>query len=319
MTRLDRMTAPVIQGGMGIGISMGSLAGAVAAEGGMGVISTANIGFREEDFWEHPRQACERVLRQEIRKAKKIAGGRGLLAINAMVVTTNYDQAVTAACEEGIDAVISGAGVPLSLPEITKGFDVMIAPIVSSAKAARTICNVWKKRYDRQPDFLVIEGCEAGGHLGFTRAEAEEGTAKGLEEILAEVRNVTEVPIFVAGGIFDRADVERMLALGARGVQMATRFIATRECDATQGFKDMILQAKAEDVTILKSPVGMPGRGLKTPLIDRVEQREETSSEARPEPKPNGCIRCISTCRPDETPYCINQALIDGFYGRQET
>ena len=313
---LDRLEAPIIQGGMGIGISMGGLAGAVAAEGGMGVISTANIGFREPDFRENPRAAHVRALRQEIRRARRIAGGRGLLAVNAMVVTTNYEEAVRTACEEGIDAVISGAGVPLGLPEIAAGYDVMLAPVVSSARAARTICSVWKKRHGRLPDFLVIEGCQAGGHLGFSQEEAERDTAKPLEAILAEVLTVPDVlenfiPVFTAGGVFDREDLKRMVALGARGVQMATRFIATEECDASQAFKDVVLAASSKDVTVLKSPVGMPGRGLKTPLIEKVARGQRIP--------PVRCIRCISTCKPDETAYCINQALIDAFYGNYET
>lgn len=312
--KLSWLTAPVIQGGMGIGISMGGLAGAVAAEGGMGVISTANIGFREPDFWTNPYEANDRALRREIRKAREISGGRGLLAINAMVVTTNYGDVIRTACEEGIDAIISGAGVPLSLPEHVKDFDVMIAPIVSSGKSARVLMGAWKKRYDRRPDFIVVEGCEAGGHLGFTREEAERGTAKSLDHILSDVLAVAggpgtedSIPVFCAGGVFDREDLVRLLNAGAAGVQMATRFIAAEECDASEGFKEALLRAAAEDVTILRSPVGMPGRGLSSPLVQKVAAGDRIL--------PKKCIGCIATCKPAETPYCINQALINAFYG----
>ncbi len=313
---LGQLTVPLIQGGMGIGISMGSLAGAVAREGGMGVISTANIGFQEEDFWENPREANRRALIKEIRKAKEIAQGKGLLAINAMVVTTNYAQAIKTACEEGIDAIISGAGVPMSLPEHIKGFDVLIAPMVSSGKAAKTICNVWSKRFQRLPDFIVIEGSKAGGHLGFSQDEAEKGTAKPLIDILKEVKDsvsgfISSMPIYVAGGIFEKADIKKMLDAGAAGIQMATRFIATKECDASQRFKDILINAKAEDAHILKSPVGMPGRGLSTPLVEKVKGGERVA--------PKRCIDCIVTCNPATTPYCINQALIDAFYGKYES
>ncbi|MBQ8563887.1 MAG: nitronate monooxygenase [Firmicutes bacterium] len=319
--KLGRMKVPIIQGGMGIGISMGNLAGAVAAEGGMGVISTANIGFREPDFWQNPMEANVRALRTEIRKAREIAGGRGLIAVNTMVVTRQYEEMVRTACEEGIDAIISGAGVPLALPEHTKDFDVMIAPIVSSGKSARVLMNAWQKRHNRKPDFIVIEGCKAGGHLGFSREEAEAGTAKPLKEILAEVLQMMaaaaeqdgtsavgrSIPVFVAGCIYDRQDLQDMLNAGAAGVQMATRFMVTEECDASEGFKNIMVQAKPEDVTILKSPVGMPGRGLATPLTETVAEGGRF--------KPQRCIRCIVTCNPAETPYCISRALIDAFHG----
>ncbi len=314
---LGKMTVPIIQGGMGIGLSMGSLAGAVAKEGGMGVVSTANIGFQEEDVWTNPQDAHERALRKEIQKAKEIAGGAGMVAINAMVVTTNYARAIKAACEEGIDAIISGAGVPLALPEYVKDFaNVLIAPIVSSGKAAKTICSVWKKRYDRLPDFIVIEGSEAGGHLGFSHEEAENKTAKPLIEILADVKDVivsfgVNIPIFVAGSVFNKEEIRKMIEAGAAGVQMATRFIATKECDATDELKEVIVNSKPEDVVITQSPVGMPGRALLTPLIEKVKSGERVP--------PKHCIRCISTCNPAETSYCINQALIDAFYGKYET
>lgn len=313
----ERMTVPVIQGGMGIGVSMGSLAGAVAAAGGMGVISTANIGFRETDFWQNPREADKRALIKEIEKAKEIAQGKGLLAINAMVVTTNYEEAVKTACEAGIDAVISGAGVPLSLPEYVKGYEgVMAAPIVSSAKAARVICSAWQKRFGKTPDFIVVEGSLAGGHLGFSQEEAEQGTAMNLDSIVKEVLAVVddlgkEIPVFGAGGVFSAKEAARLLAIGCSGVQIATPFIATKECDASQAFKEIIIKAQDEEAVILKSPVGMPGRGLKTPLIERVRAGERVP--------PKRCIRCITTCDPQTTPYCINQALIDGFYGKYET
>ena len=169
MKTLEKLDFPIIQGGMGIGISLGGLAGAVAREGGMGVISTANIGFREPDFWENPREADKRALEKEIKKARSIAGGKGLLAINAMVATTGFGELVRKAVSCGIDAVISGAGLPLELPELTKGSDVLIAPVVSSGRAAKMLKKIWEKRHGRRPDFFVVEGSQAGGHLGFDR------------------------------------------------------------------------------------------------------------------------------------------------------
>lgn len=310
MKILDKLTAPIIQGGMGVGISMGSLAGAVAACGGMGVISTANIGFREADFWENPEEANRRVLKAEIAKARTLSGGRGLLAVNAMVATTGFADLVKTACKCGIDAVISGAGLPLSLPELTKGFDVMIAPIVSGGRAAKTVLAIWKKRHGRRADFIVVEGSKAGGHLGFTKEEAE-GGAKPLKELVADVVcEAGDIPVFAAGSVFDGDDMKEVKAAGAAGVQIGTRFIATRECDASQKFKDVILAASKDDVMILKSPVGMPGRGLRTPLLKRVAAGERV--------RPERCVGCIHTCQPDKTPYCINKALIEGYYGNYE-
>ncbi|WP_251616287.1 NAD(P)H-dependent flavin oxidoreductase [Senimuribacter intestinalis] len=310
MKTLDRLAVPIIQGGMGVGISMGGLAGAVAACGGMGVISTVNIGFREADFWKSPEKANRRALQAEIAKARQIAKGKGIIAVNAMVATTGFADLVKTACKSGIDAVISGAGLPLSLPELTKGFDVMIAPIVSGGRAAKTILSMWQKRHNRKADFIVVEGSRAGGHLGFTREEAA-GSAKPLPQLICEVvREAGDIPIFAAGSIFDRTDMQEVKSQGASGVQIATRFIATEECDASRGFKDVIVRANAEDVMILQSPVGMPGRGLKTPLMKRVAAGERFA--------PKQCIRCIHSCDPAKTPYCINQALIKGYYGNYE-
>lgn len=311
MNRLDKLSVPVIQGGMGVGISLGGLAGAVAACGGMGVISTANIGFREPDFYENTDEADRRALIREIRKAREIAGGKGLIAINAMVATTRYASMVRTACEAGIDAVISGAGLPLALPSLTKGFDVMIAPIVSGGRAAKSLLSLWQKRHGRRADFVVVEGSRAGGHLGFRPEELASGRARPLPELVREVCAAAPgVPVFAAGSVFDGADMAAVKAAGARGVQIATRFIACRECDASQGFKDVILAAGAEDVMILQSPVGMPGRGLRTPLMEQVAAGKRLL--------PKKCVRCIKTCDPQTTPYCINRALTAAFNGNYE-
>lgn len=311
MKTLDKLTYPIIQGGMGVGISMGGLAGAVAKEGGMGVISTANIGFREPDFWENTEEANRRALKAEIAKAREISGGKGMIAINAMVATTGFADMVKTACECGIDAVISGAGLPLELPALVDGADVLIAPIVSSGRAAKTLIKMWDKRHGHKPDFIVVESSQAGGHLGFDQSELEAGTAKPLMDIVSEVcAEAGEIPVFAAGGVFDSSDIKAAMVAGAFGVQIGTRFIATEECDATQGFKDVILNASEEDVMILKSPVGMPGRGLRTPLMEKAMAGERTA--------PEKCVRCIHTCKPAETPYCINRALIAGFNGNYE-
>lgn len=329
------LRVPILQGGMGIGISLGGLAGSVAHEGAMGCISTAMPGYQELGCENDAESANLMALRREIRKAQALRDGRdpdsaetaqtvsgksgGLIAINAMVVTRQYRASIRAAVEEGIDAVISGAGLPLELPEIVGDSDVLIAPIVSSGRAADLILRTWKKRYNRTADFIVIEGCEAGGHLGFTREELENGTCRTLDEILPEVLEKVRpyaaqyghpIPVFVAGGVFDGKDAAHFEALGAAGVQIATRFIATPECDASQGYKDVILKAKGEDARIIKSPVGLPGRAICTPLIEKVSAGERI--------KPKHCYGCITTCRPAETPYCISRALAEAARGNLE-
>ncbi len=166
------LPVPILQGGMGVGVSLGGLAGAVAACGGMGCISTADAGYREPDFARDPAAANHRALTAEIQKAKAIAGGMGLVAINAMVATRDYADAIRTAVAAGVDAVVSGAGLPLELPGIVGTGEVAIAPIVSSARAAKLILRRWAKGFDRTADFVVIEGCKAGGHLGFAEADA---------------------------------------------------------------------------------------------------------------------------------------------------
>lgn len=311
MKNLNKLEIPLIQGGMGVGISMGSLAGAVASQGGMGVISTACIGFREADFRRNPKEAGKRALKKEIDKARKIAKGKGLIAINAMVATSDFEAMVKTACECNIDAVISGAGLPLILPKIAERYDVLLAPIVSGAKAASMIKRVWKKHYDYEPDFFICENSQAGGHLGFSEEDALSCTPTDsliqLEGVIAEAG---DIPVFSAGGIFDAEDIHKRMELGAKGVQIGTRFIACKECDATPEFKDIILNAKDEDICVLKSPVGMPGRGLRTPLIEKIEQVGKQ--------KPEICLGCIKTCKPMETPYCISHALIEAYYGNRQ-
>ena len=311
MKSLDKLEIPLIQGGMGVGISMGNLAGSVALQGGMGVISTAFIGFRENDFYKNPLAASKRALKKEIEKAREISRGNGILAINAMVATTHFEEMVKTACECKIDAIISGAGLPLSLPKITQGFDVLLAPIVSSKKAASLLKKVWNKNYNKNPDFFVCEGSLAGGHLGFTNDEAMKNTRQdSINQLKEVVDEAKDIPVFSAGGIFNSNDIKETLEVGAWGVQLGSRFIACQECDASQGFKNVILKAKDEDVMVIKSPVGMPGRALHTPFMDKV------SKNGRIPPK--NCMNCIKTCNPKETPYCISKALIEAFYGNEE-
>lgn len=285
------LPVPILQGGMGVGVSLGGLAGAVAACGGMGCISTADAGYREPDFARDPAAANRRALAAEVQRAKRLAGGRGLVAVNAMVATRDYAQAVAAAVEAGADAVISGAGLPLELPALVAPGKAAIAPIVSGARAARLILRRWADRFDRCPDFVVLEGCEAGGHLGFGEEELENGSCPTLEQalpaLLAELRPYEarfrrRIPVFAAGGIYTGADIARCVRLGAAGAQLATRFIPTYECDASQGYKDVLLHARQEDLRIIHSPVGMPARALNTPLVQKLASGERFAPGTAP-------------------------------------
>jgi nitronate monooxygenase len=313
MTRIGtkQLEIPIIQGGMGIGISLGGLAGAVAACGGMGCISTAVPGFDEPDFRRDPAEANRRALAREIRRAKAISGGRGLVAVNAMVATSQYDDAITTAVAAGADAVISGAGLPSALPAIAGDADIALAPIVSGGRAARAICRLWDRHHGVIPDFVVLEGPMAGGHLGFSPEVLKAKPLPRLDDLLAEVMSALlpfeqrygrAIPVFVAGGVYDGADMAHYTRLGAAGVQIGTRFIATEECDASPVFKQMMVDAREEDIILVKSPVGMPGRALATPLMARVAEGGRV--------RPKRCIHCLTPCNPADTPYCISGALI---------
>ena len=313
------LQVPILQGGMGVGVSLGGLAGAVAGCGGMGCISTADAGYREPDFAKDPAAANHRALTAEVQKAKQLAKGRGLVAINAMVATQDYADAIRTAVKAGVDAVVSGAGLPLELPGIVGDADVAIAPIVSSARAAKLILRRWAKAFDRTADFVVIEGCKAGGHLGFAEEDLLAHRCQTLDQILPEVlqelRPYEEqfghrIPVFVAGGVYTGADMAHYTAMGAAGVQLATRFITTYECDAAPAYKEVLLHAAAEDVRIIHSPVGMPGRALNTPLVQALAEGRRFA--------PRRCARCLKTCDPATVPYCITHALIEAVKGNVE-
>ena len=269
------LQVPILQGGMGVGVSLGGLAGAVAACGGMGCISTADAGYREPDFARDPASANHRALTAEIRKAKQIANGAGMVAINAMVATQDYAAAIRTAVEAGVDAVVSGAGLPLELPGLVNTMEVAIAPIVSSGRAAKLILRRWAKGFDRTADFVVIEGCKAGGHLGFHREQLEiftdETYAQEVKKILTVVREIEadshkNIPVVLAGGIYDRADMDRALALGVDGVQMGTRFVTAKESIVHENYKQKVIKAKDIDSEVTGMSTGHPIRVLRNKM-----------------------------------------------------
>ena len=308
---------PVIQGGMGIGVSRSRLAGAVAAEGGIGVISAAQIGYDSPLFREKPEAANLLTLPLEIRKAKAAAGGKGAVAVNIMSVTQLYGEYVRVAAGAGADAVISGAGLPAALPKYVEGTDVKIAPVVSSEKAAELLLRMWDRKYHRTADFLIMESPYSGGHQGFTREQLSDlpHTFSRFEEEVRhtvrtkqyyELRYGKKIPLFVAGGVFTAEDTVHALELGADGIQAGTRFIPTEECDASMAYKQAFINAKEEDVVIIDSPVGMPGRAIKNPFVDRMLQGRE---------KIDWCYNCLKICDPKTAKYCISQALINAVRG----
>lgn len=309
---------PIIQGGMGVGVSLHKLAGTVSKEGGIGIISTADIGYKEEDFEKNPNEANLRAIGKEIKLAREIAGEDKILGVNIMVALKNYAEIVKECVKQKIDLIISGAGIPKDLPEYVKNTETKIAPIVSSLRCCKLIVKHWMTKYNYVPDMIVIEGTEAGGHLGFKLEELEENNKPKLEDItvdvvnyIKEVENETgkSIPVISAGGIWDSKDIKKFLNLGASGVQMATRFVATNECDASIEFKKAYINAKKDDIKIIKSPVGMPGRAIYNKFIESTEKEKC---------KIKRCYNCIKTCDIKTTPYCITKALINAVKGNMD-
>ena len=321
--KIGDITAPVpiIQGGMGVGISLSGLASAVANEGGIGVIAGAMIGMNKPNICTDPVEADTSALREEIRAAR--AKTDGLLGVNIMVALNNFSQLVQTSLQEQIDFIFSGAGLPLDLPKYwreacdaaNKELRTKLAPIVSSARAATIISRKWMSRFGYMPDAFVLEGPKAGGHLGF-KPEDLSDPGHDLDHVLPEVLEAVKpmedevgraVPVIAAGGIFSGFDIRKYLGMGAAGVQMGTRFVATHECDADIRFKEAFVNAKAEDVTIIKSPVGMPGRAINNAFLESV------TAGLR---KPFKCIfQCIKSCEVEKSPYCIAAALLNAKRG----
>src|SRR5664280_963032 len=311
------IAVPVIQGGMGVGISLSGLAAAVANEGGVGVISSAGLGLLYRDFSENFLEASIFGLKEEIRKAREKT--LGVIGVNVMVAMTNYVDMIKTAISEKIDIIIAGAGLPLDLPSfLKKGSITKLIPIVSSARATKIICEKWKANYDYLPDAIIVEGPKAGGHLGFKEEQIGDNDyslEKLVPEIVNELKPFEEkynqsIPLIAAGGIYTGEDIRNIFDLGASGVQMATRFVTTDECDASLAFKQAYIDAGEKDIEIIKSPVGMPGRAIFSNFIQKVR-------DGRKQPKK--CpFKCIKTCDITKSPYCIIIALINALKGNFE-
>jgi nitronate monooxygenase len=320
---------PIVQGGMGLGISWDQLAGNVSLEGGLGVISSVGTGvYHDREFADkllkdsRPSEAdnfyCAKALKAIFENARKICGDRPL-ACNVLYASVDYDRIVKDACEAGADMIITGAGLPLTMPEAAKDYpDVALIPIVSTAKALRILCRRWKKTHNRLPDAVIVEGPLSGGHQGFKYEDCflpENQLEVILPPVVEEAKNWGSMPVIAAGGVWDHDDIARMMELGADAVQMGTRFIGTKECDAHDNFKQVILDAKEEDIKLLKSPVGYPARGVRTNLQTMIE--ENTAPKI-------ACIsNCVAPCHRGEEAkvvgYCIADRLSDAYDGLIDT
>ena len=305
---------PIIQGGMGVGISLSGLAVAVANEGGVGVISCAGLGLLYKDRAKDYLQASIEGLKEEIRKAKEAT--KGVIGVNIMGALTNFDDMVRTSISEKVDIIFAGAGLPLNLPGfLKKDSTTKLVPIVSSGKAAKILCLKWKANYDYLPDAFVVEGPKAGGHLGFKREQIFDENYS-LEEIVPDVVNEVrffeekykiKIPVIAAGGLHDGADIYNIMQKGARGVQLGTRFVTTYECDASDTFKQTYIDSKESEIGIIQSPVGMPGRAIGNAFLDKVKQGLKM---------PKTCpFKCIKTCDISSSPYCIITALFNAAKG----
>lgn len=312
---------PIIQGGMGVGVSLSKLAASVANQGGIGVISSVALGMLYPEKGNNFREANQNALRDEIRKAKKLSNG--IIGLNIMIAVSDFDELSKIAIEENVDILFMGAGLPIKLPKnvtLEEFVDchTKAGVIVSSARATKIIFKTWSKKFKHIPDIVVIEGPKAGGHLGFSVEQLEDENYQ-LEKIFPEVQKIVkkfadeynkEIPIVVAGGIFDGKDICKMIKLGANGVQMGTRFVATDECEADQSFKEAYINCKKEDVEIIKSPVGLPGRAITNNFLRSVKAGTG---------KPFKCMwKCLKTCDYRTAPYCIADALTNAQKGMLE-
>lgn len=306
---------PIVQGGMGVGVSLNGLASAVANEGGIGVISAAGLGLLYSEHKGTYNEKCIYGLREEIRKARTKTGG--IIGVNIMVALSNFADMARTAIAEKADVIFSGAGLPLDLPSyLDKNSHTMLVPIVSSARAARVLCDKWKNNFNYLPDAIVVEGPKAGGHLGFKTDQINDENYS-LEHLIPEIVEVAKsyaaeknIPVIAAGGISTGEDIARFLKLGASAVQMGSIFVPTNECDASNEFKEVYINSHAEDVRIIQSPVGMPGRAFDGEFIHNVAEGKE---------KPSCCsFHCIKTCDYTKSPYCIIKALYNAAKGNMK-
>ena len=317
---------PIIQGGMGVGLSWDKLAGSVSKHGCLGVVSSVGTGYYQDKKYttklinNRPQGAknfySKDALTEIIKNAKEIANNNPI-AVNILYAGNNYGDTVKDAIDAGADIIITGAGLPINMPEFDKENKVALVPIISSHRALKIICKKWQKLYNRLPDAVILEGPLSGGHQGFTYEQCSQDEFQLeniLPPVLEEAKKWNDIPVIVAGGIWDKNDIDKFINMGASGVQMATRFIATNECDASDILKETLIKAKKEDIELLKSPVGYPARGVRTNLLNIVDKREG--------PKISCISNCVFPCKQGveakEVGYCIADRLSDAYLGDKE-
>jgi len=306
---------PIIQGGMGVRVSMSSLAAAVANCGGGGTIASVGLPPDTEENRADVPKSCREHLQKEIRLARKLSDGA--IGVNIMVALSNYEDMVRATVKENVDYIISGAGLPISLPEFAEGSSVKLIPLIASARGAKLLLKTWKRRYNRFPDAFVVEGPLSGGHIAgysleelkslrdkITREPLLENTVREVLSLTAEYEKEygVSIPVIAAGGIFDGKDVAKFLKMGAAGVQIGTRFVATHECSVSDEFKQLYVRANEDDLVFIQSPVGMPAKVIRTKFLDEILRGEKKEFDCN--------YRCLRTCDPNTVQYCIAKALI---------
>ncbi len=302
---------PILQGGMGVRVSKASLASAVSSTGALGFIASVGLGDEKKSEQSYIKSSAD-ALRSEIKKVQE----KSLpLGVNIMAALSNFKSLVEVCAEEKVDVISSGAGLPMRLPEyVGTNSSINLAPIVSSGRAAGIICKTWVKRYARLPDALIVEGPLAGGHLGFNLDDLN--GKNSLKRLLNEVLEVAsvfkkphskQIPVIAAGGVFNGKDIAKFLRTGASGVQMSTRFVATHECDVDPAYKETYLKAKKEDIVIISSPVGLPGRVINNKFVEKIISGKKIKFRCP--------YRCLKSCIPAEVNYCIADALINASKG----
>lgn len=313
-----KVKLPIVQGGMGVAVSLSELASAVANEGGIGVISAAGIGMTEPGYMKKFHEANKRALRKEIRKARNKTSG--VLGVNIMMALTDHEELIRISIEEKIDIIFIGAGLPLKIPTILaeaglNGHHTKLVPKISSAKAANLIFRYWANKFNFVPDAVVVEGPMAGGHLGFKKENLEDNRVplhKLVEETVAVIRPFENtfgkaIPVIAGGGLQTGKDIYDIMQAGAKGVKIGTRFVTTHECDASVEYKESYIAANKKDIVIIDSPVGLPGRVVKNNFVQQIMDGEA---------KPFKCPwKCLSACNYKEAPFCIAQALYNSATG----
>ncbi len=315
-----RARLPIIQGGMGVGISLSGLASAVANEGGIGVIAAVGMAMLKDKLEESYKKTNINELKKEIRKARQMTDG--IIGVNIMVALTDFENLVRASFEEEVDIVFLGAGLPLRVPqiiapEVINNGKTRVGVIVSSGRATNIIFRSWAK-HGCVPDAVVVEGPKAGGHLGFKDVQITDDKYR-LEYLIPDVIEAVKpyeerfgkaIPVIAGGGVYTGEDIYKYLSMGAKGIQMATRFVPTFECDASMEFKEAYVNAKEDDLVIIESPVGLPGRAINNDFLRDVKAGKK---------KPFKCPwKCLVSCDYKTTPYCIAKALANAQKGDLE-